>query len=449
MKFPVSNALVLSAFLIHFGLPAKLEGHSVPVHRKVADAAAQAAPDFNEYMETTFGPGKAPLLDGKTPIGWIIEGAEREDDSPRFYNHFYNPFTAGGLTDLRFVTALLYQSFPVSSKNWGTGDDVKGIGGPNRFAFGSARLYEYYALTDQSKTAREQYFGQMFRSLGQVVHLITDLSQPGHTRNDAHGLSQLKNYIESYGEERVNDLPYTQESLDWQAAGFKGITDFWDRYLYHGDAQSLDGDGGDNTLGLSEFTNGNFLSEDSVYNEMAGVAANHIFPLPSLTTSTNYLALKDNVLGGIKQTQLADGTFVTKLYLSKLADGIPVEHHAAVKFFGYKHLKLLKPLKMSQGGVTLNDEAVLAEYHSILIPAAVKYSAGALDYFCRGKLGLRITWDEEASNYHLEITNESTAAFAGGAFKLYSDDTTGIEARWLWIWRTRGRREVGWRQALR
>ena len=166
--------------------------HDVVVHKRIADSAARAASGLARFLKDNLGrdasdPAKAPKLDGKTPLEWIVEGAEREDD---------NPLSNSGLMDYSiFVFFFGAVTPPVNSQSWATLQGNSGPGGPNQWTWQGARTRQYNALTDQSKSSREQSFGKMFRSLGQATHLIADLSQPGHTRNDAHGLDALKNFL--------------------------------------------------------------------------------------------------------------------------------------------------------------------------------------------------------------------------------------------------------------
>lgn len=111
-------------------------------------------------------------------------------------------------------------------------------------------------------------------------------------------------------------------------------------------------------------------------------------------------------------------------YLSKVADGIQMDKHSKLTFLGLQHLKGYLP-NMPPYGITINDDPVLAEYHSLLIPHGVSYSAGALDYYFRGRLDVRVTWDKEQSAYRLHIINASGQALQGGAFTLYADDADG------------------------
>lgn len=413
--------------------------HEVNVHEAISGFAANGSMELKQFLEDTFGPGKGEyenspkfpaylgyfsrhLTQGNAYV-WISEGAIRADDTPRFLNHFYNPMTNQGLSDNTEGPFYLFgfQGTPLDSFTWASTRNVGGTAAQNKDTWQNARDYQYSALTVASKTEREKNFAHTFESVGQVIHLLQDLSQPSHTRNDNH---YKKRYIENYGKAHYDTLNFPGSAivapLDWEGAGFTKLQDFWDRGFYTGaSAAPLDNDNGQQTLGLSEYSHGNFLSEDRLYGEL--LFSN--YPFPSLYSSTNFSTLKTNPTAGVQQVLLRDGTSANRIMISKVADGIAVTNHAALSFLGFKTMRTLG--KVDALGVSIADDNVLAEYHSLLIPKAVAYSGGAIDYFFRGKLKLRITWNEEESRYHLGITNDSTQTFKGGAFTLYSDDQNG------------------------
>ena len=52
------------------------------------------------------------------------------------------------------------------------------------------RLY-YQALVEPNANYREALWANLFRALGQIMHLVVDASVPEHTRNDMHPLGGL------------------------------------------------------------------------------------------------------------------------------------------------------------------------------------------------------------------------------------------------------------------
>jgi hypothetical protein len=408
--------------------------HNENVHRRLSTAAATKSGNLEIFLRDNYvvpasSNPKTALKFKKgdkniSPSGWISDGGYDEDGGVRFTNHFYDPVANPpiGLTD-------------TSESPWGvTGDGadsftwagVRGTRGNNR-TWQNARDAQYYALTSPQKTERESNVADTFYFLGHIIHLIQDLSQPSHTRNDNHF---SKRYIEDYGFANISRLDYNSASaLDWKAAGFVRLKDFWSRGLYTGaSASPLNNSSGVSTLGLAEFSNGNFVSEDSLYKEnTAGV---HNFPYPSLLTGTNFIAIRANMGAAIKQSNGSLGV-VNRLYVSKTGEGISVTHHSAINYLGR--------MTISRGygevpsvSIGIDDDEVLKEYHSILIPKAVSYSAGVLDYFFRGKLQVRLRWNASSGNYMLDVKNLSSQPLNGGSFELYREMEDGMRSLVSW-----------------
>ncbi|HUD40391.1 MAG TPA: hypothetical protein VMR06_00145 [Dokdonella sp.] len=191
--------------------------------------------------------GREPALDnvaGSLSIqNWLIRGAIREDDlwplmygtkpgcnviwpdgDPhgwlmRVFNHFYDP-----VHDRSLANGDLSES---KSVNWALGqqDSFAASSSPdstrrNHFSYADARQNMWFALTDQRGTASLPYttaareadarnrlhrWATVFRSLGDVVHLLQDGAQPQHVRIDPHSLvnSSAQKAYEYYTNLRV------------------------------------------------------------------------------------------------------------------------------------------------------------------------------------------------------------------------------------------------------
>ena len=151
--------------------------------------------------------------------GWIIRGAIREDDNTketpsgtpegdepggvfnRVYGHFYDPFNNRGLTVANITVGA-------HALDWATRNGAQANGRENRYNTLSAREAMWRALTLKKlsngslsdvpvtgnggnlaalrESERKAYWATMFRALGDLVHLVQDMGQPQHTRNDAH-----------------------------------------------------------------------------------------------------------------------------------------------------------------------------------------------------------------------------------------------------------------------
>jgi len=432
--------------------------HEIPVHQGITVNAAESA--------LTFSPAYRDFLnavsldyDFKTATNFLVLGSAREDDGPaqdlvggyRPYNHFYDPLTRLGISDvppdhhnrtlLGGRSAIGNDSFTWASTLDCPGVDYSGYAGlpflggnvdtRNKWSWKNAHDYEWLGLTAGHRSDRSDALNDMFRAVGQVAHLVQDLSSPQHVRNEHHLNRKLLGIwqpwlspIEDYGEANAAKLNYQHAMLDWKNAGFKKLEDFWNRRLYDGKnpaALNADANNGPK-LGMAEFSNGNFVGARHLYPEYFNAADVHYYPYPSRDHSTDYNDVKNNPNLGMDNFTLKNNVVRKGIYIKKTGDGVIVNHHTRINYLGAKGFFL------AQHGetpfCTIRDPHVLADYHSILIPKAVEYSAGLFDYYFRGRVEVCVLWDAANTRYSLQIRNRTGTGqdFKGGTFQLFKDD---------------------------
>jgi hypothetical protein len=420
-----------------------LFGHDIPVHRAITvNAAASALSGFS--ASTDFLNMISSDCDLFTATNSMVEGSAHEDDKLdqdhvggyRSLNHFYDPTKNPpiGLTDQPWplpVAKIGRDSFTWASISNSPGQDSYLESGKyNIWSWPNARSYEWIGLTANNKADRISALTNMFRAVGQVMHLLQDTSQPQHVRNEQH-LDRLmgmdmssRSAIEDFY--KKHSLNYQQGMLDWRSSGFNRLEDFWNRDLLRTEgATALDADyvGGTSTLGLAEFTSGNFIGQRAIYGKFFPNQNDiHYFAFPSLsyTTQPN---LKQNRLwdtatkGNVTLANFKQGT---RLYISKTGAGVPVTYHSALSYLIAEHPGKSSGLPI----VTIADDNVLSNYHNIFIPKAVQYSAGLLDYFFRGTMSVSLHYDASSSTYTFTNRNTSTQDFYNGSFYLFEDAST-------------------------
>lgn len=365
----------------------------------------------------------------------MIEGSAKEDDPTGFFptdeggyrsvNHFYDPLTGLGLSNIPPDDRPTSGTLGIDSFTWASKKNSPGkLGAYNTWSWQNARDIEWLSLTSAYPSARRDALVKMFRAVGQVVHLLEDTSQPQHVRNEQHLLPVWRSPIEKYGKEHLNDLIYTPGMLPWKADGFTKMEDFWDRAKYNKDegSSALVADVGATgvsavRLGLAEYSNGNFLGAHHLFPEYYNPQWVQYYPFPSRDHSTDYNDVKANPAAHITNLGTIEGIPVTGngIYLKKTGDGVTYDHIARVNYLG---AKLPSADLKGTPYCTIKDDNVLYDYHDKLIPKAVEYSAGLLDYFFRGRL-------EVSDGYVLNISGQSLA-FSGGAFYFYKEDSAGI-----------------------
>ena len=292
--------------------------------------------------------------DNPSMTGWLAQGSIDEDDIPRFSNHFYNPIgSTARLTDGVNPLQLLYLESCSDSYTWAISGT--GTGSPNYETWPLTRSYAFIALTATTSSVRNEAFAHTFYALGKIIHLVQDLSQPDHARNDTHPITMWR-WIENYGLDAIRflnnpvhkslgDKLAAATPLNWRDAGFTKLKDFWTRgYYTGGNSTALDDDAsGDitKTLGMAEFSNGNFLGEDATYPEwLNSVLSNKRFPFPNLRSTTDgtlptTVSDTSNAINNAHIKSMLDQnghTIGNGLYLEKVKDGIHVDYHSAVLY---------------------------------------------------------------------------------------------------------------------
>ena len=373
--------------------------------------------------------------------GSFLEDQTLKDEGDiRVFNHFYDPLTGLGLSNLPGdkhytendqITPVGRDSFTWASERNCVGIEfyVAGIGvnedNYNRWSWQNARDLQWQGLTGETRDDRRYGFTNMFLALGHVVHLLQDTSQPQHVRNEQHvPLLLWKSPIEKYGFENIENLNFQPRMLSWRTAGFTKLKDFWDREIYKGGPEALITDAhGGAKLGLAEFSNGNFVGERHSYHEVMaerGIKpSGGYYPYPSRKSGTTYDQVKINPNLSASTLTMRNGETRTGPFLKKVGEGIEVSHHSRINYLAMKGIGGTE----KRAFCTVNDEKVLEEYHSILIPKAVEYSAGVIDYFFRGQLETTMV-PNTSGGYDLTIKNVSGQDFHGGEFRLYWDNAS-------------------------
>jgi len=364
---------------------------------------------------------KRRLLGPKNIREWIEYGSKFEDrilcpnyfggyysrDSYEgiFRSHFYNPITNLGLTD--------DQGTPIGQSLIERSKDIN-----NEWSYQMAKELYYAALTGDSTKydnwamrdrlfifvdepfqgkenmnadEREKFFAWTFQALGHTLHLIQDASVPSHTRNDAHSAEILgiigehdpferwtrKNVTDDYYADYLDDVD-SAPWIIWKNHTDKIVPDiFIDTDQLSGESENLD-------QGLSEYSHANFLSNDSMFS----------FDLPEKPTTqadvpTYDIYNEEDVIWETYENLFGDE--VKFLYLkSKHTGGVDhlalcgILYHA--ERLGTPPTPEPYPQPYYKVKYTTDDPEVNKDYAEKLIPRAIGYSAGLLDYFFRGSL---------------------------------------------------------------
>jgi hypothetical protein len=344
------------------------------INKYIADKGSSlVAASLHEYLQQQLGmqKGLEEFVNNKMIFDWIGDGGEYEDSGGRVVNHFLDPVTNKGL--LIGQSALVWATLPVGEQN------LTPISSWN-----DVRAYYYKALTSINDSVREEYFALTFQGLGQVMHLVQDMSIPAHARNDMHpsaGIIGKGDPFEKWAEKHItNQTPFSTSYpaynyLPHQAASFL-IPQLFDTDQYNGNNPDITVSSG--SIGLAEYTNANFLSAGTVFKH-------YDYPSykPAISVAENPQTIDGNVI----------------LYLKKIDEGQTMDFFARAGLFFNKLTGDYKALAL-----TVDDDLVHKNYADLLLPRAIGYSAQVLNFFFRGALEISLPENEGA--YALAKTDD-------------------------------------------
>jgi len=367
--------------------------------RSAADQVLRSGLGLAEGLETT--------IRGQRLLDWLAQGARREDDFPRFLNHFHNPLAP------EWSQAGLGGSVGQSSVLWGQNTAQSG---PS-WSWQDARRYYFDAITMATKATRDAALGRAFEGLGRQVHLVQDAASPGHTRNDPHILYNYETLVDDVRRREgaafsgwATGSPDTLgvPEIGWRQLDANPLAPVAVARLI--DADRYQGGNPVVTLaaliGLAEYTNANFFSEDRIFTENDANLQKR-FPYPNRGSATE----QDF------DVQIGNAT-VKRRYFVKSGDGATGYRLATVGLLRDYHQRFNLDWTRFRESPAL-DEGVYRDYAARLVPRAVAYSTALLDYFFRGQV---IAFGNDVSMGFQNLGDEAMA----GTFALYYDDANEI-----------------------
>ena len=355
-------------------------------HNYINKIAVRDVADIDEVLTNVLGMrnGIDTLIENRPVWRWICKGGIQEDEpNSRCLRHFHDPlqeWDEAGLFSL--YNSMVY---------WAQKPDPGNAPGLyNDFSWPSAKEYFYQALT----TGSEERYAKTFRSLGQLMHLISDAALPAHVRNDPHNVVDPYERWVEFNQYKIQSLAYEWFSVDEtifdkavsDTAAPSPISALWDHDEYKPDGSNMP-DGSEGAIGLAEYTNANFWTEDTFNSN----------PHPNLE-DTNY---DDEIWYNLQPVVAEDLETDNRLYFKK-QNGDPIEHFMAA---GYWFNFLYEENKWEVIHSTILDELCFEDYAEKLIPRAIGYSAALLDYFFRGSIEITLPTEQYHSGVYAVTTD--------------------------------------------
>ena len=373
------------------------------------------------------------LVKGNPLLTWLMYGAIREDDNPnedpatpqdvetglrRPLHHFFDPYFDRPLT----VDGLgTIESDPRKSVDWALGirnafsdPNLEESPRRNRFTTLDAREAMFRALTLKAyangtlsdlaagagplgaQALRQKYWTTAFRALGNVLHLNQDMAQPQHTRNEVHSgilcaqavcptghTSIYEKYIDGRAQRIKSfntrapfnqllrivpaDLPLT---TPYPVPRFSRYADYW---------STAPGPGSLQGMGLADYSNRGFFTAAKNFG-----ASEYAAPASDLARY-RIVRVAPTTWDG---TQSSGATPVS-VYYGTVPDTLRGVDDADVPLTTFGIWDQFIQAKLQKRSYTLNRLNYDA-MASLLLPRAVAYSAGLIDFFFRGTLDVSL-----------------------------------------------------------
>lgn len=376
----------LSEFAVTLSDLANASNMSSPPSKLRALGFARSVTDARLRFASTSG-------EDLTLMQLVQYGADLEDEIPRSIHHFFDPRTGQGLhldpepyadSGLRDLLHLVNGAAEPSPQWALTGQTAYWT---NRFSYRLLRDYWFQSLTNLDALKRSQFTGLTFEGLGHLIHHLQDMAQPQHVRNDAHLQDDDKDeacltdgdttrlcaayvavrnesLIEKWAKRREAELPLGGYPSVY-ASATNDVRDFAQPIQFWASSGK----------GIAEFTNSNFVSDGTLSESP-----------PVLDTSV------ETTLGALCASAMplcppGDPGTVVRFYASvvndRLRPGDVVNDRAAAESILGADLRAMNPASPIQRSV---NRFTFDRSFDFLMPRAVGYSAGMLNFFFRGTI---------------------------------------------------------------
>jgi len=350
-------------------------------------------------------------INNKMAIDWIKGGSILEDTgsvaqfiyngTARSLSHFHNASKStlieAKLNDLPSYLPIVGARTWESTLLWAQdGDNQKTkVGGD--WSWKMVRDLYYKSLTTTDKAVRDLWQADYLKGLGYQMHLIQDMGQPNHVRNDTHvwdGASWVMG-LETWARKKddrmldiLNSTTIPAVTVDLkvpfgpEAPDKEPIARLFDTRMYKGTRQPT----ATFDQGLAEYTNSNFFSENTIFSSEYPIDDKHYQPYPR-KSETNVQDYIDNLMSLTTVTTDDDfGPFDSFIITKQATTGEKLNCLAAAGPFSRKIYQEQGENKNFYRSFLY--DTCFPEYAAKLIPASAAYSKAMLEYFHRGKLSV-------------------------------------------------------------
>lgn len=344
-------------------IPTSAAAYETPVHAEVtAHAFLQALQQRNFLVDLgivhffdSSGTLHMEAFAGRTPFDWSVRGSMWEDNNVRSAFHFFDPLAPAGSQGLKGA----FQPTP----EWALDLEANPT-----YSIPGTRNSLHGALTNTDPIVRPKLWRDTFRGLGQFTHLLQDMSQPQHVRDDDH-FSLTEQFYYAF----PDYSRYEKHTL--QLLGQGGL--LFDGYPVVRMPDYLSFWVTQDNKGLAQFTNRNFVSEHTNLDD-----TKYASPGPGTLLDEEVIPQVLDVLG----RPIQGATDVTIQYVSNtFTDAYAnrtITNNRLSTFSVFDFQRLATVGRRVYSLYNTNHKA----YADILLPMAVGYSAGLMSHFLRGSI---------------------------------------------------------------
>jgi hypothetical protein len=410
MRTPLPGfiAAIFSGALL--AIPAQTTAYEAQTHQRLSRAAYDLS-GIASTIQQIYGispvrkfKGRllSSVVDPHTAQDWVTIGGSHEDAPGwRTVNHFYDPISKLGLHAVGGAPA----------PDWAL-EDVGDMDG-QLYSLKDARNAFYQGLTESDPGRRERELGHTFYSLGHVIHLLQDMAQPQHTRNDLHPPhTPLQSWTERYVEQNFAAFALTGAAIP----PVRRARDLWTNA---------------SGSGFAQFVNANFVSAGTNFTALRDGAMAERYEYPKLDLSLRSVVVpSESCRDGVQAP--ADLTVFGHTFADPLLpDRVLNPRLTTYSVFDQYLVNRGKGLIFAINCFNIDANS------AILLPRATAYLAALLRHFFRGRLEarleLRVGPDGRLTSDGLRIINRTPGETMMGRFEVYldrEDDTRIRLASW-------------------
>jgi hypothetical protein len=348
----------------------------------------------------------------------IAEGAFDEDRGVRSLNHFLEPGDGKALTVPVLVSGGLSR-YSCAALGLAANERALRI-------VSAARVQHYRVWTASTDDERQAAIEDLFHMLGQAMHLVQDMAQPEHTRNDQHrfaaGAAAASLYEQWTGDNLVRITRRDGTPTDGYFKGFK-LPRRQSQSLWSYD-QLFSNPAGD---GLADLTSRNYVTQDTNYSDL-GAYDEKFFPrcihygspvLPEKPSPQRFVITVRDAGGKPKQLD-----FIEEIYSSSYPypGGVDEDgYHTIRSALDHETVKYNPKVRV----FSLDDNSWNTRAANLL-PKAVGYSAGVLTYFFRNSGSIGASWHANTNgSYNIGVTNEGAEPILNARVEIFARDPEG------------------------